>query len=659
MHPDDIAKTAIITPFGLYEFLRMPFGLKNAAQAFQRLMDTVLQDVNCAFVYLDDILIASSSEEEHMSSGIPRNDHRFIPHAAALLRPLYSSLKKSKPHQIIDWTNDMCESFTSSKAALADATMLSHPKPGASISLTSDASDQAVGAVLEQYVDGFWQPLAFFSKQLRPPEQKYSTFDRELLALYLAIRHFKYFLEGRSFTMFTDHKPLVGAMSKASDLWTARQQRHLAHISEFSTDIRHISGKDNVVAECLSRNTTGTNTLDNVVLGIDYAAMTRAQTQDTDVQAFQTAITGLTIRPIQIHNSGPVLLCDVSLGHPRPIVPRTFQRQVFEAIHNLAHPGRKSTVKLVANKFVWHGIKKQVNKWAQECLACQTSKIQSHVRSPVIKIPVPAKKFSHIHVDLVGPLPPSEGFTHLLTIIDRTARWPEAITMVQTSTTDCAIALIRHWIARFGVPFDMTSDRGPQFTSALWNEVANKLGIQVHRTTATVPKEDLDTSSAELAYEEPLTVPGEFVNPSSRLHSSNNLFHSLAERFAPIPTSHHGLSTSSIPPSLKNARFVFVRRDCHRGPLQRPYDGPYRVITPGPKTFRVMIGRREEVISIDRLKPAHVDLTQPVLVAQPRRRGRPHITQNQELFTDRYAPLQSKQETTRSGRHVRLPPRFQ
>ena len=373
---------------------------------------------------------------------------------------------------------------------------------------------------------------------------------------------------------------------------------------------------------------------------------------------------------------------------------------MFEAIHNLAHPGRKSTVKLVANKFVWHGVKKQVNKWAQECLACQTSKIQSHVRSPVIKILVPAKKFSHIHVDLVGPLPPSEGFTHLLTIIDRTTRWPEAIPMVQTSTTDCAIALIRHWIARFGVPLDMRSDRGPQFTSALWNEVANKLGIQVHRTTAyhpqsnglverfhrtlkaalkarlqgprwtdelpwvllglrTVPKEDLDTSSAELVYGEPLTVPGEFVNPNSRLHSSNNLFHLLAERFAPIPTSHHGLSTPSIPPSLKNARFVFVRRDCHRGPLQRPYDGPYRIITPGPKTFRVMIGRREEVISIDCLKPAHVDLTQPVLVAQLRRRGRPHITQNQELFTDRYAPLQSNQETTRSGRHVRLPLRFQ
>ncbi|GFR99930.1 Pol polyprotein [Elysia marginata] len=68
MHPDDIPKTAIITPFGLYEFLRMPFGLKNAAQTFQRLMDTVLQGLTCAFVYLDDILVASSSEQEHLKA---------------------------------------------------------------------------------------------------------------------------------------------------------------------------------------------------------------------------------------------------------------------------------------------------------------------------------------------------------------------------------------------------------------------------------------------------------------------------------------------------------------------------------------------------------------------------------------------------------------
>ena len=381
--------------------------------------------------------------------------HRFISHAASLLLPLHCALQKSTPRQVLSRRAEIDNAFTSFKAALSEATMLSHPEPEAHIFLTSDASEQAVGAVLEQYVQGVWQPLAFFSKRLRTPEKKYSTFDRELLGLYPAIRHFRFFLSANS-----NHKPLVGAKSKLSDPWSARQQRHLAFISEFSTDIRHVSGKSNVVADCLSRAA-----LSNVILGIDYGAMAAEQAEDPEVKTFQTAITGLQIRPYQIHNS--TLLCDISTGLPRPLVPRSFQRQVFETIHNLAHPSRKSTVKLVSQKFAWHGLKKQVSQWTQDCLACQKSKIQSHVHSPVINIPVTSKRFSHLHIDLVGPLPSSEGFSHLLTIIDRTTHWPEAVPLRSTSTTDCARALIRHWISRFGVPLDLTSDRGPQFASTI------------------------------------------------------------------------------------------------------------------------------------------------------------------------------------------------
>ena len=127
--------------------------------------------------------------------------------------------------------------------------------------------------------------------------------------------------------------------------------------------------------------------------------------------------------------------------------------------------GRGSMV--VTQKFVWHGLKKQVSQWAKECLACQQSKIQTHIRAHVSKITVPTKRFTHIHIDLVSPLTPSEGYSYLLTIIDRTTRWPEAIPINTTSTSECAKTLIRHWISRFGVQLDMTSDRGPQFTSVL------------------------------------------------------------------------------------------------------------------------------------------------------------------------------------------------
>ena len=180
-------------------------------------MHTVLQGLTCA--YLDDIMVASSSDQEHLQDiravcsrlqnsglviklkkclfgqisldflghqlsqfgsiplpekvktitdfpkpstikglqeflGMINSYHRFIPHGASHLLPLHDALQKTQPRQIISWTAETEGAFTSCKAALAEATMLSHPKPDAQISVTTDASDQAVGAVLEQYVQG-------------------------------------------------------------------------------------------------------------------------------------------------------------------------------------------------------------------------------------------------------------------------------------------------------------------------------------------------------------------------------------------------------------------------------------------------------------------------------------------------------------------------
>lgn len=121
---------------------------------------------------------------------------------------------------------------------LANAALLAHPSQSAQIALTTDASlttDALVGAMLGH---GVCQPLAFFSHTLRDNKHKYSVFDRELLALHQATRHFHFFLEGRQFTTYVDHKPLTFALSKVSDPWSARQQRHLAAISDFTMDIQ-------------------------------------------------------------------------------------------------------------------------------------------------------------------------------------------------------------------------------------------------------------------------------------------------------------------------------------------------------------------------------------------------------------------------------------
>uniref|UniRef100_A0A669BDF1 ribonuclease H n=1 Tax=Oreochromis niloticus TaxID=8128 RepID=A0A669BDF1_ORENI len=378
---EDVPKTAVITPFGLFEFLRMPFGLKGAAQTFQRLMDSVLRGLPFVFVYLDDILVASCSASQHESHlrqvfqrlaahsliinpskcqfGLPVLDflghrisaegvvplpdrvravsafprptsvkalqeflgminfyNRFLPRAAHLLQPLYAALKGKTAKDPVDWLPERIQAFSAAKSALADAALLAHPLPSAEIALTTDASDVAVGGVLEQRVSGLWQPLAFFSRTLRDAELKYSVFDRELLALHLATRHFRFFLEGRKFTAYVDHKPLTFAMSKVSDPWSARQQRQLAAISEFTTDIQHVAGKSNHVADCLSRVLVSP-----VYVGVDYAAMAAEQRADPDVLALQSTKTGLMLEDTPVWDGGPPLLCDVSTGRPAQWFP--------------------------------------------------------------------------------------------------------------------------------------------------------------------------------------------------------------------------------------------------------------------------------------------------------------------------------------------------
>jgi len=187
-------------------------------------------------------------------------------------------------------------------------------------------------------------------------------------------------------------------------------------------------------------------------------------------------------------DAGVTLLCDVSTGLPRPVVPASWRRSIFEAVHGLSHPGGKPSVRMVAAKFVWRGLKKDVRTWAGECVACQRAKVHCHTKAPLERFLVPERRFDHVNIDLVGPLPSSQGFSYLLTMVDRTTRWPEAVPLVSTLAADIARAFIATWVCRFGTPSDISSDRGSQFTSELWNAVARGLGVKLHRTTAYHPQ---------------------------------------------------------------------------------------------------------------------------------------------------------------------------
>ena len=188
------------------------------------------------------------------------------------------------------------------------------------------------------------------------------------------------------------------------------------------------------------------------------------------MNSYRTVTTELKLENIDIGQS--TLLCDTSLGTPRPILPTTWTQSVFDKIHGLSHVGVRPIQKAISQRFVWHGMKRDIRRWCKECPDCQASKIHRHTRAPLTERPLPTDRFSKLHVDLVGPLPESQGMSYLFTIIDRFTRWPEAIPLPNAQASTCATALLHHWIARFGVPVDITSDRGSQFTSSLWTQQA-------------------------------------------------------------------------------------------------------------------------------------------------------------------------------------------
>ena len=234
--------------------------------------------------------------------------------------------------------------------------------------------------------------------------------------------------------------------------------------------------------------------------------------------------------------------------------------------------------------------------WAKSCISCQ--------KSPVPSIPVPTQRFSHVHIDIGGPLPSSQGYSYLLTMIDRTTRWPKVVPLSSISAEACVRAFISTWISRFGVPAVLPLDCGSQFTSSIWSGVCAVLGISASTTTSfhpqsngiiepfhrsfksslrarlagsdwfshlplvllglrATPKDDTSLFVSEAVYGSPLTLPGELVDlPEMPPDTFIRKVDRAVDGFA-TPSPHHvrPVSPSQLPAALVAAKFVFVQED--------------------------------------------------------------------------------------------------
>lgn len=766
VNPADIAKTAITTPFGSFEFPMMTFGLRNAGQTFQRFMDEVTRGLPFVFPYLDDVLVFSRTPAEHeqhlrtlfgrlaeygiiinaqktvlgqaevtflgyrvsaagtrpptdrvqtlrdwpeprTAAGVRRyigtaNFYRsFLPRAAHVQAPLHDVLAdpKLKGPAPFPWTPELRAAFAASKEHLADATLCTHPVRGAHLGLFVDASGVAVGAALHQRVGDAWQPLGFFSKKLNAAQKASPAYHRELLAIYLAVQHWRHVLEAQPCTIFTDHKPIVHAFSQKKETLAPVQLNQLTFIGQFTTDVQHIAGEANIVADALSRIDTDAEVAEAIpvapavadavapamaaavatpvdaIVAAPVAApvanpvaadpvicavsapptadeLADAQEHDAELQAYVTAgpELRLQLQPYTEPGATRATLCDMSTGRPRPFVPAVHRRRVFDALHGLSHPGARTSIKLVSDGYVWPDLRKDVRAWARSCEQCQRAKTSRHASAPLGDFAEPTARFSHVHVDLVGVLPPSGGHRYMLTVIDRWTRWPEAIPLQRADAESVTSAFLLHWVARFGAPQHLTCDRGSQFQSHLFRSTLRLLGTQQHSTTAYHPqasgmierwhrplkaalmchndaawttslpwvllglrsacKEDIGASTADLVYGEPLRLPGALLQSNPAPPAAADMPGLLArirrqvETLRPQPASRHGKKAVFTFPDMATATHVFLRDDTVRGALTPPYSGPHPIIARDAKYLTLQLPRLVDTVSVDRVKPA-------------------------------------------------------
>lgn len=712
MRKEDIPKTAVSTPFGLFEFVVMPFGLRNATQTFQRYMNQIFHQLDFVFVYIDDILIFSENKDQHIkhiktvlkkiaennltinlskctfgtnkvdflgfnisSDGIspPRERieaiinypqpqtilqlrrylgmitfyRKFIPHAADILAPLNSYLKASTKNdkRPVPWTVQTEEAFAKSKSILANAVLLNFIALNAPLRLTTDASNVAVGAHLDQFSKGIWSPLAFFSSKLNSSQLNYSTYDRELLAIYLAIKHFSHILHGRNFEIVTDHKPLIYIFTQKSDNLSPRRQRHIAYISEFTTKISHLQGEENTVADALSR----VEVIELPTL-ISNEELQQAQQQDLELEQLLQNTTSLKLKKINIPPNSEVYV-DASARKICPYVPEPLRKTVFHMIHDLSHPGNRSTLKQIRGKYVWPAINKDVRKWTRECTACQIAKVSRHNHLPPQHFELPTNRFIHIHIDIIT-MPLHKGYRFCLTIIDRFTRWPAAIPMKDMRAETIIRKLYKHWICHFGTPKTITTDQGTQFESSLFTAFSRIIMAERIRTTPFHPesngmierwhrslkqalmcnpdipwtellptallglrtcyKNDLKCSAAEMVYGATLNLPGEFLHDSDSPTDPHEHIAKLQQqirRIKPRPAAHHSNTKKFFTcKGLDTCARVFVRIDRPRKPLEPPYEGPFLVKKRiDDRTFIINKNGKEQAISTSRLKPEFSD----------------------------------------------------
>ena len=391
------------------------------------------------------------------------------------------------------------KSFNEVKQALVNATTLTFYNPRKPITVSANASSFGIGAVILQEENNRLKPIAFAYRTLLPAESRYAQIEKECLASVWACEKFDRYLRGlQQFKLLTDHKPLVPLIN-GSDLNAVpmRCQRLLMRMMRYNPKAQHVPGKDLIVTDTLSRHplpTCDEEDEQTVEVEIYVSEVTRSwpisdirldeirEAVDKDLairEAMTFTLDGWPARsndiPCDLHGlysvrSNLSVAEGLLLYNGRIVIPSALQPEILEVIHH-GHQGITKCNERAKEAVWWFGIGKDIKHIVSHCEQCQVNKAAQR-REPLISSPLLGRPWDRIGIDLLV----FKGKTFLVAM-NYYSRYLEVMNLPK-ATSSLVIAKLKSIFARWGVPLEVVSDNGPQFSSESFSKFAKNYGFK-------------------------------------------------------------------------------------------------------------------------------------------------------------------------------------
>ena len=418
---------------------------------------------------------------------------RFVRNFSSVLAPLYDLLKKGSKFK---WSSVEANAFCKVKEELANSDLLANFDSDHSVTVEVDASPVGIGCVLMQEMNGHERPVYFASKKLSSAESNYSQLDKEALALVYAVTKFKYFLLGRKFVIRTDHKPLLGLFGREKQIpvnANARVQRWALLLSQYDYDLRFKSGKENVVADALSRLPVCDSVLDsgtpaeyvNLVEGLEnqnisYENVKKVTKNDPVLcKVLQCVKFGWSSDPLLSEyasvKSDLSIFDNILLFRNRVVIPKDLRSDVLAQLHE-GHNGISAMKAEARNWIWWPKLDQDISEVTKECSLCY--KNFQNPQSVTLSWPETGKPWCRLHADYAGPI----GENYFLIIVDSNTKFMD-VHVTKSTSSAVTINLLRKTFSNFGLPDIIVTDNAPYFVSVEMEFFLKKNGIR-HMTPA-------------------------------------------------------------------------------------------------------------------------------------------------------------------------------